>query len=216
MSVHPSFCSHGTTRLSLDGFSWNFIFEYFSKIYRENSSFIKFVQEYRVRYMKNNVNFLTIYHWIGFRMRHVSDNETCFRQWDMFQTMRHVSDNETCFRMRHVSDNETCFRMRHVSDNETCFRMRHVSDNGYRENRINFYVRYFFFENRAVYEITWKNMVERGRPQMTILRMRVACWIPEATNRHAGCVTLTAFPQQQWLHERSSMLHIYTYIVFFC
>jgi len=26
----------------------------------------------------------------------------------------------------------------------------------------------FFFENRAVYEITWKNIVEWGRTQMTI------------------------------------------------
>ena len=26
----------------------------------------------------------------------------------------------------------------------------------------------FFSENRAVYEIMWKNMVEPGRPQMTI------------------------------------------------
>jgi hypothetical protein len=25
----------------------------------------------------------------------------------------------------------------------------------------------FFFENRAVYEITWKNNVQSGRPQMT-------------------------------------------------
>jgi len=32
MSVRPA----GTTRLPLDGFSWNFIFEYFSKICREN------------------------------------------------------------------------------------------------------------------------------------------------------------------------------------
>jgi hypothetical protein len=32
---------HGTTRLLLDGFSWNLIFEYFSKICRENSNFIK-------------------------------------------------------------------------------------------------------------------------------------------------------------------------------
>jgi hypothetical protein len=34
-----------------------------------------------------------------------------------------------------------------------------------------------FFENHAVYEIMWKNFVERGRPQMTIWRMRIACWI---------------------------------------
>jgi hypothetical protein len=29
-------------------------------------------------------------------------------------------------------------------------------------------------ENRAVYEIMWKNIVERGRPEMAIWRMRVA------------------------------------------
>jgi hypothetical protein len=32
---------HATTRFPLDGFPWNFTFEYFSKIRRENSSFIK-------------------------------------------------------------------------------------------------------------------------------------------------------------------------------
>jgi len=30
----------------------------------------------------------------------------------------------------------------------------------------------------------WKNIVERGRPQMTIRPMRTACWIPKATNTH--------------------------------
>jgi len=34
---------------------------------------------------------------------------------------------------------------------------------------------FFFFENRAVYEIMWKNVVERCRPHMTIWRMRTAC-----------------------------------------
>jgi hypothetical protein len=56
-----------------------------------------------------------------------------------------------------------------------------------------------FFENRAIYEIMWKNIVERGRPQVTIWRMCTACWI------------LIAFPPQQWLHERASVL-CYTYI----
>ena len=32
-------------------------------------------------------------------------------------------------------------------------------------------------ENRAVYEITWKNIVEPSMPQMTIRRMRIAYWI---------------------------------------
>ena len=39
----------------------------------------------------------------------------------------------------------------------------------------------------------------------------IACWIPKATNAHTGCVILVAFPLQQWLHERVSMLR-YTYI----
>ena len=43
---------------------------------------------------------------------------------------------------------------------------------------------FFFLENRGVYEIMWKNDVGRGRPQMTIWRMRIACWIPKATNTH--------------------------------
>jgi len=34
-------CPHGTTRLTLDGFSLNFKSEYFLKIRRENPSFIK-------------------------------------------------------------------------------------------------------------------------------------------------------------------------------
>jgi hypothetical protein len=43
-------------------------------------------------------------------------------------------------------------------------------------------VTFFSLENRAVYETMWKNIVERGRPQMTIWCMRIACWIHEAKN----------------------------------
>ena len=39
-----------------------------------------------------------------------------------------------------------------------------------------------FPENRAVYELNWKNMVEPDRSQMTIWRMGTACWIPKATS----------------------------------
>jgi len=31
----------------------------------------------------------------------------------------------------------------------------------------------FFFQSRAVYEIMWKNILEPGRPQMIIGRMRI-------------------------------------------
>jgi len=69
----------------------------------------------------------------------------------------------------------------------------------------------FFCENRAVYEIMWKNVEEPDRPQMTIWRMRIACWIPKDTNTHSEYIMLIDFPLQQWLHERASVLR-YTYI----
>jgi len=46
---------------------------------------------------------------------------------------------------------------------------------------------------------------------MAIWRMRIACWIPKATNKHSEYVIHIACPLQQWLHERPSMLR-YTYI----
>jgi len=44
LSIRPSFHPHETTLLPLDKFSWNLIFEYFSKAYRENSSSLKIWQ----------------------------------------------------------------------------------------------------------------------------------------------------------------------------
>ena len=38
-SVRPSIRPHGTTGVQLDGFSWNFIFEDFSKLCQENAKF---------------------------------------------------------------------------------------------------------------------------------------------------------------------------------
>ena len=56
----------------------------------------------------------------------------------------------------------------------------------------------------------WKNVLALGRPQMTVWRMRIAYWIPKATNTHSECVIRIPIPLQQWLHERASMLR-YTY-----
>ena len=42
-----------------------------------------------------------------------------------------------------------------------------------------------------------------------IRRMRFACWITKATDTHSECVILTAFPLQQWLRERASILRLY-------
>ena len=55
-----------------------------------------------------------------------------------------------------------------------------------------------------------ENIVERGRPQVTMWRKRIVCWINKATDRHSERVIITALPHQQWLHESVSLLR-YTY-----
>jgi hypothetical protein len=43
----------------------------------------------------------------------------------------------------------------------------------------------FYSENRAVYEIKWKNVVESYRPHGNIVqRIRLGFWISKATNIH--------------------------------
>jgi len=72
--------------------------------------------------------------------------------------------------------------------------MRNVSDESCRENQNTYFVLiFFFFENRAVYEIMWKNVVVPDEPQMTIWRMRIACWIPKTINIYSEYITLTAY-----------------------
>jgi len=53
----------------------------------------------------------------------------------------------------------------------------------------------------------WKNIVQPGRPQMTIWRMCISCWILTATNTRSNI----SFLLRQSLHKRVSMLR-YTYI----
>ena len=85
-------------------------------------------------------------------------------------------------------------------------RMKNISDKVVEklETHISFSVNYFFFENRSVFEIMWKNIVERGRSQMTKWRMHSACWIPKAENTHSNHVILIAFPLQQRLQVHAS------------
>ena len=42
---------------------------------------------------------------------------------------------------------------------------------------------FFFFADRAVYKVMWKNTVQPDRPQMTIWHVRIACCITN-TNKH--------------------------------
>jgi hypothetical protein len=82
--------------------------------------------------------------------------------------------------------------------------MRNVS--GKRCGEKTHFFQFFFFENHTVYEIMWENIVELGRPQVTTLSMRIACWIPKTTNTHSEYVILPTFTRQQWLKERVLML----------
>ena len=77
-------------------------------------------------------------------------------------------------------------------------RMRSVSGESCTGNQNTFYA-LPFFDYRAVYENVEKNCM-LDRPQKTVWRMRIACWIPKATNTYSEYVILIAFPLQEWLH----------------
>ena len=74
-----------------------------------------------------------------------------------------------------------------------------------------------FVENRTVCEIMWKNTVQPDRPQMTIWRMRFACWIPRPTDTPwkyvifyhistATVVTRTWLDSTVYTHHHSCLL----------
>jgi hypothetical protein len=56
--------------------------------------------------------------------------------------------------------------------------------------------KYLFFENRAVDEMTLKNILQTDRLQMAIWRMPFSYWMSKTTNTHSEYVILIAFPQQ--------------------
>jgi hypothetical protein len=97
---------HRTALLPPDGYSWNSIFDNFSKIWLESSSLIENWQEWRVHYMKTSIHFASY-------LAHL-----CLKR-EMFQT-KVVENIKT-----HIS----CSMI-------------------------------FYSENRAVYEIIWKNIVD--------------------------------------------------------
>jgi len=65
-------------------------------------------------------------------------------------------------------------------------RVRNVSDKGRKENKTHILCRITFFsENRAVYGIKSKNVVEPDMPQMTTRNMCFAQWITKDTDSHS-------------------------------
>jgi hypothetical protein len=68
----------------------------------------------------------------------------------------------------------------------------------------------FFFPKIVLLWEYEKNVVEPGRPQMTIRHISIAFWARKATNTHSEYVILIAFPPQQRSHECVSVFR-YTY-----
>jgi hypothetical protein len=54
----------------------------------------------------------------------------------------------------------------------------------------------------------------RSTDDNTIRRMRFACRITKDTDAHSEYVILIAFPRQQLLRERTSVLRLYVYCLF--
>jgi hypothetical protein len=92
-------------------------------------------------------------------------------------------------------------------------KMRNVSEKSCRGNHnTHFTFKYFFWKSYLL----WVNVEQYGTARQatddnTIRRMRFACWMIKATDTHPKYAILIAFPQQQWICERTTMLHLYLY-----
>jgi hypothetical protein len=91
--------------------------------------------------------------------------------------------------------------------------MRNISDKISRENQNTRFMFYNFFFSKIV-----PFMRERGKILLSRQathdkwRVRIACWMPKATDTHSEYVILIAFPLQQWLHENvSDVTFIHTF-----
>jgi hypothetical protein len=83
--------------------------------------------------------------------------------------------------------------------------MRNVPDKSCTENQNTHFVSSnFFFENRAVCEIMWENIVDRGRPQYNACALHAR--YPRLKKRTLRICNIFGYPLQQLLQERASML----------
>jgi len=91
--------------------------------------------------------------------------------------------------------------------------MRNVSDKTVDEIKTHFMFNNVFSRKSCR---LWDNVGKYGRARQAtddniIRRMRFACLMPKATNTHSEYVILIAFPLQQWLHKRTSILRCSTF-----
>jgi len=96
-----------------------------------------------------------------------------FANGQIFRSIRKIAESD-CYTFLNIC-RPILFRMRNVSYKFVYKTTTHILE-------------FFFFLNLAVYEKAWKNFAEWSRPQITIWRMRIACWITLATNTHTQIV----------------------------
>ena len=71
-----------------------------------------------------------------------------------------------------------------------------------------------FSQNRAFYVKMRDNIFEPDRPQMTIWRMRIACWIHKATDTHSQYIILTIFFPPHYNNGCTNVPQYYTIRIF--
>jgi hypothetical protein len=76
--------------------------------------------------------------------------------------------------------------------------MRNVSDKSYRENQNTHFMFSNLFENCAIYEIMWKNIVVLERTQLSDVHFTLRAGDYKRTL--SEYITLIVFISQQWLH----------------
>jgi hypothetical protein len=86
-----------------------------------------------------------------------------------------------------------------------------------REIKTQFCVLHFFLKIVLLWDNVEKCCRARERTDDNIMRhMFLACWITKATDRHSEYAIIIAFPWQQLLCERASMLRIFMRTWCFC
>ena len=99
-----------------------------------------------------------------------------------------------------------------ITSPSVLLRIKNVSDRSCTESQKQTFKfnNFFFLKSYRLWDNV-ENTVEPKRPQVTIWRTRIACWVYKATDTRSKHETLIAFPLQVWLHERAWMWS-YAYI----
>jgi hypothetical protein len=95
--------------------------------------------------------------------------------------------------------------------------MRNVSEKLVVRIKTHFVFSKFSSDNRAIFEIMQKNVVELDRPQMKVSRMRMSRCVPVATNTDSQYVILFASPLQIcYANPPHYYILLLCYLIFYC